>query len=184
MRATGFALFDTALGPCGVAWGARGIVAMQLPEAQAGHLRTRLRQAHPGATETTPPPDVQRAMERVAALLRGEAVDLSDVPLDMEGIPEFNRRVYALTQRIPPGQTLTYGEVAERLGEPGSARAVGQALGRNPFAPIVPCHRVLAAGGRPGGFSARGGVETKLRLLAIENARLGDGPDLFDTTGA
>jgi methylated-DNA-[protein]-cysteine S-methyltransferase len=100
----------------------------------------------------------------------------------MEGVPEFHRRVYELALQIPRGQTLTYGEIANRLGEPGSARAVGQALGANPFAPVVPCHRVLAAGAKLGGFSAQGGLATKLRVLAIEGARVTEAqtPDLFD----
>jgi len=100
--------------------------------------------------------------------------------LDWEGVPDFERRVYDEARRIPPGRTATYGEIAAALGEPGAARAVGRALGRNPFTLIVPCHRVLAAGGGYGGFSARGGVTTKLRLLAIERARPHSGPDLFD----
>jgi methylated-DNA-[protein]-cysteine S-methyltransferase len=107
------------------------------------------------------------------ALLRGEARDLSAIALDMDGLPSFQRRVYEAARAIPPGETLSYGEVAARLGAPGSARAVGQALGRNPFAIVVPCHRVLAAGGKAGGFSANGGVATKLRLLALEGARAG-----------
>jgi methylated-DNA-[protein]-cysteine S-methyltransferase len=183
MHATGYALFDTAIGACGVAWGEHGIVAMQLPESKQAHMRTWLRQRFLGAEETAPPAAVQQVIDGVVALLEGQAIDLQDAPLDLDGIPDFDRRVYALAQRIPPGQTLTYGEVATRLGEPGTARAVGQALGRNPFAPVVPCHRVLAAGGKPGGFSARGGVETKLRMLAIERAKVGDAPDLFDGLG-
>jgi methylated-DNA-[protein]-cysteine S-methyltransferase len=95
-------------------------------------------------------------------------------------VADFHRRVYEASPRIGPGRTCTYAELAQRLGEPGAARAVGQALGANPFAIIVPCHRVLAAGGRSGGFSAPGGVETKLRLLEIERARFGGQPSLFD----
>ncbi len=86
----------------------------------------------------------------------------------MTGVPDFHRRVYDIVRCIPPGQTLTYGDIARRLGLPGSAQAVGRAMGRNPFAPIVPCHRVLAAGGKDGGFSAHGGVGTKRRMLVIE----------------
>ena len=93
---------------------------------------------------------------------------------------KFNQRVYSVARAIPPGQTLNYGEVAARLGKPGAARAVGQALGSNPFAPVVPCHRILAAGKRAGGFSAGGGVATKLRMSQIEKAELGEGPGLFD----
>ena len=119
-------------------------------------------------------------ISRIRQLLDGHRDSLSDVPLDMSGVPQFNQRVYAVARAIPPGQTLSYGEVAARLGEPGAARAVGQALGSNPFAPVVPCHRILAAGKRSGGFSAGGGVATKLRMLQIEKAELGDGPGLFD----
>ena len=108
--------------------------------------------------------------KRITALLRGEPCDLGSIDLDMSDVPEFHCRVYAVARTIPPGRTLTYGDVAARLGEPGAARAVGQALGRNPFAIIVPCHRVVAAGGRLGGFSAGGGAVTKRRILAIEGA--------------
>jgi methylated-DNA-[protein]-cysteine S-methyltransferase len=134
----------------------------------------------PDAHEEPPPPAAQHAVDGVVALLSGAAVDLSAVPLDMERVPAFERRVYEVARTIPPGQTLTYGEVAARLGDPGAAREVGQALGRNPFAVIVPCHRVVAAGGKTGGFSATGGVTTKLRLLEIERARMGSEPTLFD----
>ncbi|MFZ3121222.1 MAG: MGMT family protein, partial [Variovorax sp.] len=103
-----------------------------------------------------------------------------DAVLDEGAVPAFHRRVYALARRIPPGETRTYGELAEALGSKGLSRAVGQALGRNPFAPIVPCHRILASDGRPGGFSAHGGALAKLRMLAIEGAQLGGTASLFD----
>ena len=171
MAATGFALFDTAIGRCGIAWGDAGIVALQLPAASAAETAARLRKTCPTAAEGPPPPAVAEAIGLVAALLRGEAADLSAIALDMAGVPDFHRRVYGVAREIPPGRTLTYGAVAARLGEPGAARAVGRALGRNPFAVIVPCHRVVATGGAMGGFSAGGGVETKRRILAIEGAR-------------
>ncbi len=126
-----------------------------------------------------PSPDVQHAIDGIIALLRGEPIDLSGVVLDIDGIPEFNSRVYAIARSIPPGETLSYGEIAQRLGDRMLAREVGQALGQNPIPLIVPCHRVLAAGGKTGGFSASGGVVTKLRLLTIEGAQPG-GPMLFD----
>ena len=116
-------------------------------------------------------PDLAQRCARVSALLRGEPKGLDDVTLDMEGVPDFNRRVYEVARTIPWGATLSYGEIAKRLGDPGVARDVGQALGQNPFAIVVPCHRVLAAGGKWGGFSARGGVSTKRRLLSIEAAQ-------------
>jgi methylated-DNA-[protein]-cysteine S-methyltransferase len=175
----GLALFDTAIGPCAIAWSARGISALQLPEADRQSTRARLRRRLPGAVEAEPPASVQHAIEAMVALLQGEPVDLGDIVLDETGVPDFHRRVYAVARTIAPGTTLTYGEVARRIGEPGAARAVGQALGQNPFAIIVPCHRVLAAAGGIGGFSAGGGRTTKRRMLAIERARPGDGPDLF-----
>lgn len=172
MAATGFALFDTAIGRCGIAWGDAGTVALQLPEASEAKTAARLRETCPTVAEgPPPPPSVAEAIGLVASLLRGEAADLSTIVLDMAGVPDFHRRVYDVAREIPPGRTLTYGAVAARLGEPGAARAVGRALGRNPFAIIVPCHRVVAAGGAMGGFSAGGGVDTKRRILAIEGAR-------------
>ena len=172
VTASGVTLFDTAIGPCGIAWGARGICGVQLPEADANATQARLRRRFPRACEGTPPPDVKRAIEGIVAQLRGEARDLTAMVLDMDRVPSFHRCVYTAARGIPPGATLSYGEIAAQLGEPGAARAVGQALGHNPFPIIVPCHRVLAAGGKTGGFSANGGVATKLKLLAIEGAVL------------
>lgn len=181
MDARGFALFSTAIGTYAVAWSDEAIAAMNLPDTQEEALRQRMRRRHPAAPEVDPPDWVQAVIGRVRKLLEGGTDDLLDVPLDMDGIAEFHRRVYEFSRRIPPGQTRTYGEVARALGEPGAARAVGQALGANPFAPIVPCHRILAAGSGLGGFSARGGVDTKLRMLGIEGARITEAQerDLF-----
>jgi methylated-DNA-[protein]-cysteine S-methyltransferase len=171
MTAFGFALFDTAIGCCGVAWGAGGIVGVQLPEGGEEATRERMLHRFPAAAESTPPAEVQRGLDDIVALLRGEARDLSTIALDMDGVPPFHRQVYEVARTIPPGRTLSYGQVAARLGAGNAARAVGQALGRNPFPIIVPCHRVLAAGGKVGGFSAHGGLATKLRMLAIEGAQ-------------
>jgi len=159
----GFARFDTAIGTCGVAWGPRGIRRVLLPPVAP----------RPGA-EADPPEPVRRAIAAMTALLDGEPADLSDVALDDARLSPLQRDVYAVARAIPPGATLTYGEVARRIGRPGGAQAVGRALGANPFPIVVPCHRVVAAGG-DGGFSAPGGVETKRRMLAIEGATL----DLF-----
>jgi len=183
MTAHGFALFDTAIGPCGIAWGAHGIVGVQLPEGRAPETRARLAQRFPDARETAPPPEVARAREHIVALLQGEESDLAGIELDMAGVPPFHRRVYEAARTIAPGATLSYGEIAARIGAPGSARAVGQALGRNPFVIVVPCHRVLAASGKVGGFSANGGIATKLRLLSLEGARARGQVPLFDGDG-
>jgi methylated-DNA-[protein]-cysteine S-methyltransferase len=178
--ASGFAVFDTPIGTCGVAWNARGITGLQLPAANAAATRARLRRRWPAAVESAPPAGVQRAIEQVLLLLNGKRIDLGDIPLDLEAAPEFHRKVYEVARTIPPGQTMTYGEIARRLGVPHESREVGQALGSNPVAIIVPCHRVLGADGKMGGFSAVGGVATKRRILEIEGAAaLGAGP-LFE----
>jgi methylated-DNA-[protein]-cysteine S-methyltransferase len=190
MDACGHALLPTPIGTCGIAWSARGIAAFQLPESTVARTRARLLRrltalglgdaARAAAESATPwPHDVRHAVDAVLALLDGERVDLRFVALDDADIAPFERRVYTVTRDIAPGTTRSYGEVAVAIGEPDAARAVGQALGRNPWAVIVPCHRVLAAGGAIGGFSAGGGAATKRRLLAIERARAGAGPDLF-----
>lgn len=178
--AHGFTIFETPIGPCGLVWNARGIAGLQLPEATAEGTRARIRRRWSDVTESAPSTGVQRAIDRVLALLQGEAVDLGDIPLDLEGAPDFHRKVYEVARTIPPGQTMTYGEIAKKLGVPHESREVGQALGRNPIAIIVPCHRVLGADGNMGGFSANGGVATKRRILEIEGASaVGAGP-LFD----
>lgn len=179
-----YALFPTPLGHCAIAWGVQGLTGVQLPEPDEAATRACMARRFPHSAQVSAPPEVQAAMDAVVALLSGtaqEPANLGHIRLDMTGIPPFHQRVYALARRMVPGETTTYGEMARQLGEPGAARAVGQALGANPFAPIVPCHRILAAGGGAGGFSANGGVSTKLRLLLIERARF-NGPGLFDDT--
>jgi methylated-DNA-[protein]-cysteine S-methyltransferase len=169
-----FAFFDTPIGRCGIAWSERGVASLQLPEAKELQTRRRLTLRFQDAVPGTPPRSVRDAIAHIDALLNGKASDLASVELDMHQVPPFHQRVYAAARAIPPGQTLSYGELAKQLGATGSARAVGQALGRNPFAIIVPCHRVLAAGGRVGGFSANGGITTKLRLLTCESPATDD----------
>ena len=182
MPVRGHALFDTAIGRCGIAWGPLGLTAVQLPESNdAGTLRRLLKDVDGGEVVPEVPPLAAQAIAGIQALLRGERRALQELPLDMSALTAFQRAVYALARNIPPGQTRTYGEVARELGDARLARAVGQALGHNPFAPVVPCHRVLAAGNRPGGFSASGGTATKMRMLAIEGAVLGDTLPLFET---
>jgi methylated-DNA-[protein]-cysteine S-methyltransferase len=178
------ALFDTAIGTCAIAWGPLGIVALQLPESTGAPSSSATMPSMPITQPAVAPPPIEAAIDGIVALLDGAPVDLSGVVLDERGVPEFSRAVYAIARSIAPGTTLSYGDIATRLGDPTQARAVGQALGQNPFAVIVPCHRVLAAGGAIGGFSAGGGAATKRRMLAIERARVGNGPDLFDAEPA
>jgi methylated-DNA-[protein]-cysteine S-methyltransferase len=177
---TSYCVFETAIGFGGIAWGPTGVVGTQLPEASETSVRQRLRRRFPGAGEASPSALVRDAISKMSALLRGEAADLSDVELDMERVPERSRQVYEIARTIPPGRTMTYGQIASRLGEdPRIAIEVGQALARNPFPIVVPCHRVLAANGKLGGFSAAGGVATKQRLLAIEQANVAWQPSLL-----
>lgn len=175
-----YACFDTPVGLCAIVWGAHGVLAVLLPEANPKALRARARREFAGVVEAAPNADVQGAIHSILELLHGARLDLQDIRLDMTRVSEFERRVYELARTIAPGSTATYGELAQRLGDPALARAVGHALGANPFSIVVPCHRVLAAGGKAGGFSATGGVRTKLRLLQIEGAPLGGSPGLFD----
>ncbi len=181
MTAQSYALFETSMGWCGIVWNASGVAGMQLPERDELATRARLRRRYPGANEAAPTPPIRQAIERITRVLSGEGGDLSGVVLDMSDIPPQRREIYAVARSIPPGATLSYGEIAARLDGTGDARDVGEAMARNPFPIIVPCHRVLAAGGKIGGFSAAGGVMTKLRLLQIEGAQVGEAPTLFDS---
>lgn len=197
----GITVFPTAIGHCGLAWAtepAAAVAGAQLPEADVEATRARLRTRFPGTVEHSVvehpavataahdvggadgpvPPWVLEVIDAVTASLAGEAVDLSAIPLDLRAVPPFHARVYEVARAIPRGTTTTYGELARQLGDPGAAQAVGQALGANPFAPIVPCHRILAAGGKPGGFSAAGGPATKERILEAEGVHLTP-PTLF-----
>jgi methylated-DNA-[protein]-cysteine S-methyltransferase len=175
-----FAIFDTAIGPCGIVWGERGITGVQLPMGTEEKTRKRIHQRNGDVTEAAPTAEVQHAIEGMKELLAGKPNDLADVVLDLDGVPEFNRGVYDIARKIPPGKTMTYGDIAKKLGGVELSRDVGQALGHNPCPIVVPCHRVLAAGNKPGGFSANGGVVTKLKMLEIEGAAVNHTPNLFD----
>jgi len=177
---SGFALFDTAIGTCALAWGPRGLVGVQLPEDNGeAATRARMRRRFADLNESAPPESARQAIAAIQGLLNGASDDLHHIVLDMSRVSEFHQRIYAIARRIPPGQTRTYGDIAAELGDKGLSRAVGQAMGHNPFAPVVPCHRVLAAGNKPGGFSAGGGALTKLRMLDIEGARPNGMASLF-----
>ena len=170
MTGRGYTIFDSAIGRCGIAWGAAGIVGVQLPEAREIDTRRRLFLLYPDARELRPPPSVQFAVEGIAAIVRGAGFDLSEVALDMTGIPAFSQRIYACTRAIPRGETRTYAEVASAVRATGAVDSVARAIGRNPFMIIVPCHRVLEAGYYADKISAHGGTISKRRLLSIEGA--------------
>jgi methylated-DNA-[protein]-cysteine S-methyltransferase len=172
MGTEAYAVFDTTLGACAVSWGDGGVTGVWLPGVTAAATRRAVLRRHPDAAEQPPPAQIARAIHGMTRLLAGEEIDLRDIELDMTDIPAFQQEVYALARSLPRGVTMTYGEIAARVGAPGAAQAVGQAMGHNPFPIVVPCHRVLAARHATGGFSAHGGVVTKARLLAVEGATL------------
>jgi methylated-DNA-[protein]-cysteine S-methyltransferase len=180
MSGQAYTIFDTAIGRCGIAWGHAGIVGVQLPEAREIETRKRLFKLYPDAREMRPPPNAEAAIEGIVALLRGEMGDFSDVTLDMDGIHVFDQRVYQITCRIPRGETLTYNELAVRMGAPSAVRSVAQAILRNPFVIIVPCHRVLEAGGYADKISSHGGLISKRRLLSIEGTGSPSSKTLLD----
>jgi methylated-DNA-[protein]-cysteine S-methyltransferase len=176
---TQYTLFETALGWAGLAWHADGLIAVRIPSPEHSRAEAALLRKLPEATQAEPPPAVAKVVADIRALLEGGRPDFADAPLDLARVPDFHARVYAIARKIPPGATLTYGEIAERLGDKRLAREVGQALGANPWPIVVPCHRVTAAGGKLGGFSAPGGAATKLKLLAIEGAQAAAQRNLF-----
>ena len=180
MAGRGYAVFDTGVGRCGIVWSDAGVVGVQLPEAREIDTRRRLFRHFPEARELRPPVDTELAIEGIVALLRGGVSDFSDVELDTSGIPAFNQRVYNLTRGIPRGETRTYGEIASQLRVSGAARSVAQAIAKNPFVIIVPCHRVLEAGHTADQISPSGGTISKRHLLSIEGSRTSTSKTLFD----
>jgi methylated-DNA-[protein]-cysteine S-methyltransferase len=180
MTGRGYTIFDTGIGRCGIAWGDNGVIGVQLPEAREIETRRRLLRLYPDARELRPPLNVEIAIDGIVALLRGNPSDFSDVTLDMKGIPAFNARVYQFARTIPRGETRTYGEVAASLRASGAAHSVAQAISRNPFMIIVPCHRVLEAGSYADKISPNGGSISKRRLLSIEGAGSPSSKTLFD----
>jgi methylated-DNA-[protein]-cysteine S-methyltransferase len=185
-----YALFGTPIGPCGMVWSPAGIVGTQLPEASIEAASLRIERRFPGARNGHRTPAAAAAMARIEAMLAGARDDFADLPLDWADIGAFDRAVYRETRAIPAGETSTYGAIAARIGEAGRdydaalPRAVGQSLGRNPWPIVIPCHRVTAADGRMGGFSAPGGRKTKLKLLELEGALGVEALPLFGSGGA
>jgi methylated-DNA-[protein]-cysteine S-methyltransferase len=180
MSVQAYTIFDTAIGRCGIAWGEAGILGVQLPEAREIETRKRLLNLYPDARETRPTPNVEEAIDGIAALLRGDESDLSAVTLDMNDIHPFDQTVYQITRRIPRGQTVTYEEVATKMRASGAVRSVTKAIARNPFVIIVPCHRVLERGGYADAISPHGGLISKRRLLSIEGANISRSKTLMD----
>ncbi|WP_415400773.1 methylated-DNA--[protein]-cysteine S-methyltransferase [Tateyamaria sp. SN3-11] len=176
--ATQFALIATLVGTCGVAWRGDLVVASRLPDARPA-ATARFFAERRKAQERVPPEPVQQAITAMTGLLEGDRTDLSFIACGFEGVDPFAAKVYVVTRNLAPGETSTYGEIAEEIGEKQRAREVGQALGHNPLPIIVPCHRVLGAGGKLTGFSAPGGVQLKLKMLEIEGAQIGGAPGLF-----
>jgi methylated-DNA-[protein]-cysteine S-methyltransferase len=178
-----YCLFDTAIGVCGVAWSELGLTRLQLPEFDRGATESRLR-ARAATASRAVPAEIGQLIANMQAYMTGVGVDFTAVAIDLTGVEPFEQTVYAAARAVPFGQTVSYGELARQIGLPGAARAVGQALARNPVPIIIPCHRVLAKYHRVGGFSAYGGALTKERLLALEGVHLDAAtpllPGLFD----
>src|ERR1700733_14326336 len=180
MAGRGYSIFDTGIGRCGIAWSGDGVGGVPLPEARGLETRGRMLRQYREAGALRPPLNAEIAIEGIVALLRGQPSDLSDVALDMSGIHAFNARVYTFVRKIPRGETRTYGEVATSLRASGAVHSVAQAISKNPFMIIVPCHRVLEAGSYTDRISPNGGAISKRRLLSIEGAHTISSKTLFD----
>jgi methylated-DNA-[protein]-cysteine S-methyltransferase len=168
-----YLIFETASGFCGIAWSNAGITRFQLPtrsaEAAERILLRRVPRAEPGA----PAPEVVEAVAAVKRYFEGEETDFSGFRLDLSDQDAFFKQIYAAARQVGWGRTTTYGTLAKELGAgPEAARDVGQAMAKNPVALIIPCHRVLAAGGKVGGFSAPGGSAAKIRMLELEGVHV------------
>jgi methylated-DNA-[protein]-cysteine S-methyltransferase len=163
-----YCLVDSDIGAIGLAWSEKGVTRLQLPEADCAATERRLQRLLGRAQASDPPASVRRLVGTLQRYCAGGVVDFATVVLDLAGVSGFAQRVYAAARTIPWGRTASYGELARAMNAPGAARAVGRALGHNPVAIIIPCHRVLAGGGRIGGFSAFGGTSAKRRLLGLE----------------
>lgn len=181
-----YQLFDTMFGTCAIAWSEAGLTRVQLPEATRAKTEARMQRGGAGPAELPLPALAQDAVDALQRYFAGSAVSLDALCLDESIVSAFNAPIYRALRAVPRGTTVTYGDLAKRVGQPGAARAVGAAMGRNPWPVIVPCHRVLASGQKMGGFSAPGGTATKEKLLSLEGVALGDPvlPGLFDRPGA
>jgi methylated-DNA-[protein]-cysteine S-methyltransferase len=179
-----YLIFETEGGFCGIAWNNVGITRFQLPTKSAEAAERVLLRRMPGAERGAPTPEVAEAIATVKRYFEGEEIDFSSVKLDLGEQDPFFERIYAFARRVGWGHTTTYGALAKELGAgPEAARDVGQAMARNPVALIIPCHRVLAAGGKVGGFSAPGGSAAKVRMLALEGVHLEPPPPAQQSFG-
>ncbi len=177
MKQAAYCLFETPLGACGIAWKEQAtsrtppaVTFFQLPEATRSLTDKRIARRSGGRKTRVPPPRIAGIIKKVRKHLRGDLQDFLDVAVDLDAAGPFARQVYEAARKIPAGRTRSYGELARDMNRPTASRAVGQALGRNPIPLIIPCHRVLASGDKPGGFSSHGGLETKAKMLEIEGA--------------
>jgi len=166
-----YCLFDTAIGPCGIAWNERGLTRLRLPESSPTTTEKRLRATLGSPAPATPPLPIEAAIAELQRYFAGARIEFGSIVLDLPDVDAFHRQVYEAARSVAWGQTTTYGELARQAGAPQEAREVGQAMARNPIPIIIPCHRVLAAGGRMGGYSGRGAAATKRFLLELEGAR-------------
>jgi len=168
-----YLIFETASGFCGIAWSNVGITRFQLPTKSAEAAQRLLSRRVPGTTPGAPTPAVVEAVAAVKRYFEGEKTDFSDVELDLDDQDAFFKQIYAAARQVGWGHTTTYGTLAKQLGtDPETARDVGQAMATNPVPLIIPCHRVLAAGGKVGGFSAPGGATAKMRMLELEGVHV------------
>jgi O-6-methylguanine DNA methyltransferase len=170
-----YCLFDTPMGVCGIAWkdsertgGQPVVISLQLPEATEQLTEERIAGMADDNRVSPPPSYIAEIVEKIRRHLSGESQDFRDISIGYDGLGSFSQQVYQVCRDIPAGSTMSYGELAAAINRPGAARAVGHALGRNPVPLLIPCHRVLTAMGKAGGFSAYGGVKTKARILALE----------------
>lgn len=169
---SGYCVFDSAIGACGIAWSAQGVTHVQLPEKDRAATEQHIARRS-GGTLQTPPPAIAKAIAAVQRYLTGERVDFSDIAVDLDAVGDFHKQLYGALRKVGWGKTTTYGALGKTLGITGDARDIGQAMGKNPVPVIIPCHRVLAAGNKIGGFSAPGGIFTKEKLLTLEGVAIG-----------
>lgn len=174
MKNIAYCLFETQIGACGIAWHEPdgSVVWLELPEFTPELTEAKIVRRLKASKADVPPPAIAEVIRRICRHLLGDLQGFRDIAVELNMMGQFAQQVYTAARAIPAGQTLTYGGLAKAINRPRAGRAVGQALARNPVPLIIPCHRILAAGNKPGGFSAYGGFATKARLLAIEGVAL------------